>query len=219
MRSPTASTACRRIAARDCAGQATVEFALVTVAFLSVVLGMGALWRSVSAGAFVEHALSCASHCVTGSLPGALADTVLLLSVQPGMVLYDRMVMRAAASDACRLAAAKTDAVGDSSQAVEAFVRHRLGAIPPVSCFHVHDGGCSWEVSVQGDERSERVSVEVVGKVKPLPFLDAGAVLLSMTDGDGLLTVKARCERATQPEWVAGSPQGLDPEAWIGAWL
>ena len=26
--------------------------------------------------------------------------TVLLLSVQPGMVLYDRMVMRAAASDA-----------------------------------------------------------------------------------------------------------------------
>ena len=73
MRSPTASTACRRIAARDCAGQATVEFALVTVAFLSVVLGMGALWRSVSAGAFVEHA----SHCVTGSLPGALADTVL----------------------------------------------------------------------------------------------------------------------------------------------
>ena len=219
MRSPTASTACRRIAARDCAGQATVEFALVAVAFLSVVLGMGALWRSVSAGAFVEHALSCASHCVTGSLPGALADTVLLLLVQPGMVLYDRMVMRAAASDACRLAAVKTDAVGDSSQAVEAFVRHRLGAIPPVPCFHVHDGGCSWEVSVQGDERSEKVSVEVVGKVKPLPFLDVGAVLLGMTDGDGLLTVKARCERATQPEWVAGSPQGLDPEAWIGAWL
>ena len=31
--------------------------------------------------------------------------TVLLLSVQPGMVLYDRMVMQAAASDACRLAA------------------------------------------------------------------------------------------------------------------
>lgn len=58
--------------------------------------------------------------------------TVLLLSVQPGMVLYDRIVMQAAASDACRLAAVKTDAVGDSSQAVEAFVRHRLGAIPPV---------------------------------------------------------------------------------------
>ena len=71
-------------------GQGTTEYAilvgvlvviaiiaLVAVAFLSVVLGMGALWRSVSAGTFVEHALSCASHCVTGSLPGALADTVL----------------------------------------------------------------------------------------------------------------------------------------------
>ena len=77
MRLPTESTACRRVASRDCAGQATVEFALVTVAFLSVVLGMGALWRSVSAGAFVDHALSCASHCVAGSLPGALADAVL----------------------------------------------------------------------------------------------------------------------------------------------
>ena len=76
MRLPTESTACRRVASRDCAGQATVEFALVTVAFLSVVLGMGALWRSVSAGAFVDHALSCASHCVAGSLPGALADAV-----------------------------------------------------------------------------------------------------------------------------------------------
>ena len=86
--------------------------------------------------------------------------TVLLLSVQPGMVLYDRMVMQAAASDACRLAAVKTDAVGDSSQAVEAFVRHRLGAIPPVPCFHVHDGGCSWEVSVQGDEHSKRAFEE-----------------------------------------------------------
>ena len=100
--------------------------------------------------------------------------TVLLLSVQPGMVLYDRMVMRAAASDACRLAAVKTDAVG-----IRRRPWRRSSAIgwrhPAVSCFHVHDGGCSWEVSVQGDERSERVSVEVVGKVKPLPFLDAGA--------------------------------------------
>ena len=61
--------------------------------------------------------------------------TVLLLSVQPGMVLYDRIVMQAAASDACRLAAVKTDAVGDSSQAVEAFVRHRLGATRPSPAF------------------------------------------------------------------------------------
>ena len=77
MRSPTESTACRWATSRDCAGQATVEFALVAVAFLSVALGMGALWRSVSSGAFVDHALSCASHCVAGSLPGVLADAVL----------------------------------------------------------------------------------------------------------------------------------------------
>ena len=42
--------------------------------------------------------------------------TALLLLVQPGMVLYDRMVMAAAATDACRVLAVKTDAAGDSSR-------------------------------------------------------------------------------------------------------
>ena len=144
--------------------------------------------------------------------------TALLLLLQPGMVLYDRMVMKAAASDACRLVAVKTDAAGDSTLAVEAFVRHRLGCIPPVACFHVHDAGCTWRIEVQGDEHASQVSVEVCGKVKPLPLLDAGAVLLGLTDEDGLLTVTARSQRAAQPDWVAASPLGLDPGAWIGAW-
>lgn len=144
--------------------------------------------------------------------------TCLLLLVQPGMVLYDRMVMKAAASDACRLVAVKTDAAGASAQAVEAYVRHRLGAIPPIDCFHVHDGGCSWDIAVEGDERCERVSVSISGKVRPLPVLDAGSALLGIADDDGLLEVKASSSRATQPDWAGASPQGLDPAAWIGAW-
>lgn len=143
---------------------------------------------------------------------------VLLLLVQPGIVLYDRMVMNAAATDACRLVATKTDVAGDSTQAVEAFVRHRLGAIPPVACFHMHEDACSWNIEVEGDEAAERVRVTVGNKVRPLPLLDAGSSLMGLLDSDGLLSFEVAAERRTQPEWVQGCEQGLRPESWIGAW-
>ena len=54
----------------------------------------------------------------------------LLLLMQPGILLYDRLVMQAAASEGCRLLATKTAAAGDMAESCEAFVRHRLGAIP-----------------------------------------------------------------------------------------
>ena len=75
MPSPKASTACRRRCGER--GQSTVEFAVVTAAFLAVMLGLGALWRGVSGGLFVEHALSTASHHVEGVVPQALADVLL----------------------------------------------------------------------------------------------------------------------------------------------
>ncbi len=83
MPSRTVSTACRgakRLArCRACAqsGQSTVEFALVTAAFLTVVIGLGALWRLASGGALVEHALATASHCVEQASPQAMADVLL----------------------------------------------------------------------------------------------------------------------------------------------
>ncbi|MFR3090641.1 MAG: TadE/TadG family type IV pilus assembly protein [Eggerthella lenta] len=83
----------------------------------------------------------------------------LLLLMQPGILLYDRLVMQAAASEGCRLLATKTAAAGDMAESCEAFVRHRLGAIPPVSCFHVHEGACSWDIRFEGDERSDVVRV------------------------------------------------------------
>lgn len=59
------------------AGQATVEFAIVTAAFLVVCLGFGAMWRGFSGGMFVEHALSSASHHVQSISPQAAADVLL----------------------------------------------------------------------------------------------------------------------------------------------
>ena len=101
----------------------------------------------------------------------------------------------------------------------EAFVRHRLGAVPPHDCFHVHRGGCSWDIVLAGDEGSQTVSVTVGIDVCPLPLLDAGAALLGMTDAAGNLHLETTVSLPAQPAWVDGAEAGRDPAGWIGAWL
>ena len=68
---------CAPHGARGEAGQSTVEYALVTVAFLSMIVGLAALWRMLDAAALVEHALVSASHHVQASAPGGVADVFL----------------------------------------------------------------------------------------------------------------------------------------------
>ena len=58
-------------------GQGTVEFALVTAAFLAAVIALGALWRGLEAGMFVDHALMSASHHIQMTMPGSVADVFL----------------------------------------------------------------------------------------------------------------------------------------------
>lgn len=142
----------------------------------------------------------------------------LLLLIQPGILLYDRIVMGAAASEACRLLATKTDAAGDMDESCEAFVRHRLGAVPPVECFHVHDGGCSWAIVLEGGEQSETVRVAIRNEVRPLPLLDAGGTLLGLVNSAGNFEIEVEAEQRTQPAWVDSSEAGRDPSGWIGAW-
>ena len=143
----------------------------------------------------------------------------LLLLMQPGMLLYDRLVMQAAASEGCRLLATKTGAAGDMAESCEAFIRHRLGAVPPVSCFHVHEGACTWDIQLEGDERSDVVRVTIVNEVRPLPLLDMGGALLGVVNGNGNLEVRVVAEQQTQPLWVHSSEVGSDPAGWIGAWV
>ena len=54
-----------------------LEFALVTAAFLAAVVALGALWRSLEAGMFVDHALMSASHHIQMTMPGSVADVFL----------------------------------------------------------------------------------------------------------------------------------------------
>ena len=54
-------------------GQASVEYALVVVAMLSVVVAVGAIANVLERGVFVEHALASAAYHVTASV-GWIAD-------------------------------------------------------------------------------------------------------------------------------------------------
>ena len=145
--------------------------------------------------------------------------TALLLLVQPAIFLYDRIVMQAAAAEGCRLLATKNSSLGTMTDSCEAFIRHRLGAIPPLDCFHVHGGGCSWDITFSGDEASEMVEVVIKNEARPLPLLDAGATLLGMTNASGNIEISATVSMPTQPGWVSGSEVVRDPSAWVGAWL
>ncbi|MEC4176744.1 hypothetical protein VJ918_07590 [Adlercreutzia sp. R21] len=50
-----------------------MEYALVTAAFICVVVAGAALWRALSSGLFVDHALMAASHHIQGAV-GWVAD-------------------------------------------------------------------------------------------------------------------------------------------------
>ena len=45
-----------------------MEFALVTAAFLAMVIAGGVVWRTFSGGILVDHALTAASHHVLSGL-------------------------------------------------------------------------------------------------------------------------------------------------------
>ena len=143
---------------------------------------------------------------------------LMLLLLQPGIVLYDRQVMGSAASEACRLLATKTSAAGSMQESCEAFVRHRLSAIPQHDSFHVHGSKCSWRITLTGDENSEYVSVRIKNELRPLPLLDAGSRLLGLTNAAGNLEIEESVTMPTQPSWASTVEGGLDPSSWIGAW-
>lgn len=139
----------------------------------------------------------------------------LLLLLQPGILLYDRIVMQGAAAQGCRLLVTSTQAGGASAASCEDLVKRWLGAVPPHDLFHVHEPSCTWEVVCEGDEYAGEVAVSIQTKVRPLPLIGAVAAYAGAVDGDGNLTVAVRETASTQPAWAQAS--GISPGAWVGA--
>lgn len=139
---------------------------------------------------------------------------LVLLLVQPGIVLYDRMVMGAAAAEGCRVLA-----TGDGDEdACIAFVKRRLGAVPQHDHFHVHSSGCTWEVRCEGGGSSDRSRVTVRTEVKPLPLLDMGATLLGLLNERGNIVVEVQATAPTRPSWAQESLGGARPGEKAGEW-
>ena len=136
---------------------------------------------------------------------------LVLLLVQPGIILYDRIVMEAAAAEGCRLLATSSD-----SGAVEDFLRRRLSAVPEQDLFHVHGSGCTWRIELEGGEGSAQVGVTIRNEVRPVPLIDAALRALGLANENGNMEIEVRASQPTQPDWAAMA--GISPAEWVNTW-
>lgn len=60
-----------------CRGQSSVEYALVVLAFASMVAAWALVWHAGRRGALLERAVSSASHVVGGGAAGGIQDLAL----------------------------------------------------------------------------------------------------------------------------------------------
>lgn len=134
----------------------------------------------------------------------------IALLIQPALLLYDRCVMEAAASETCRLAATAT--CGD--EAVEGFARRRLLSLPKLSLFH--NEGCDWEIELESGGGGSPTRVSIKNHVKVLPLLGFTASTISTPAGDGCALLEAEAVSTVLPLWL-GAESGT-VEEWIGRW-
>ncbi len=160
------------------------------------------VWHSCKGQATVEAAFA---------LPVLVVLVLLLL--QPGIVLYDRIVMQGAAADGCRLLCTSGQDGEDSS---EEYMRRRLSAVPQIDQFHVHASGCSWNIELLGNEASSEVKVKITNELKPLPLVDFGMTLAGLVNGDGNLVIEVESSAHMQPDWLEASEEGRNPSGWVG---
>lgn len=162
-----------------------------------------------------------ASACFRGTRGQATVEAALLIpalllglviAVQPGIVLFDRVVMEMAAAEGCR--ALETASAADEGEVVE-YVQRRLGAVPAVSAFH--EG--LWDIEVQGAGQSGQcVSVRISHGYRPLPLVGQGMGLLGLVGGNGLVRQEVFREMSIHDEWALESEFGLSYESWIDRW-
>lgn len=130
---------------------------------------------------------------------------LLLFLLQPGIVLYDRIVMEGAAAEACRLLSTTT---GENAQTNDEYVRRRLSSIPEADAFHVHSTGCSWLIELAGDDSAATTTCTIRTELKPLPLVDIGLGALGGLNQNGNLEIEVSASAQTQPDWALASAEG-----------
>lgn len=128
---------------------------------------------------------------------------VFALMLQPGLILYSRICMYSAASEACRLYAVQAEA-GSGRYAEDRyreFIEHRLSAIPYIDIFHL-GGEDGWDISYAQD--SDCVEVKIVHALKPLPLLGVTGAALGDLQADGSVRVEVSSRSQIRPHWLKG---------------
>ena len=124
--------------------------------------------------------------------------TCVLLLIQPAIVLYDEIIMKSAAAEACRIA----NSTGNlSEEVVEDFVRRRLSAIPEVDIFHIHSDECSYIIQVYGMNETYS-TINIYNRIKPLPLIDVLLKSLASSTYDGNWHISATYTQIYKPEWA-----------------
>ncbi len=135
---------------------------------------------------------------------------VLGILLQPSILLYDRMVMEAAAGQALRILS--TRPANSIDEGYKDVILQQLESIPDIDIFHSGD----WEIYIEGNESSSEVSVRIIGKVQPLPLLGIAAGAIGLLDENDMFTLEVEASSQTQPSWVF--KQGSDPSLWVDQW-
>lgn len=135
----------------------------------------------------------------------------LLVLLQPAIVLYDRAVAMAAATQGCRLLETRSS---QSDEEVRAFVERRLAAIPDVEIFHAGQ----WDIRFEGSQSDEEVSVSISHALKPLPLVGAAMGIVGLADESGMYRQEVSCSASVRDDWLVQSERGCDPQAWIERW-
>ncbi len=139
-------------------------------------------------------------------LPVIFAIFGLLL--QPAILLYNRCIMNAAASEGCRLVS--TNTADDAT--IRTYVERRLEPIPKIDIFHTtQDWIVTWSQSQDG-----AANIIIENRVQPLPLFGITASLMDAMGEDGMIVQRVAVSCSPVPAW-AGS-QSYSPSSWIGAW-
>lgn len=128
---------------------------------------------------------------------------LLALLLQPACLLYTRAIMQQAAAETARALISRSTSGALSDESYVAYARRRLSAVPNVAAFHT-GGSAGWQVELSGNESSSEVSVEIKGKLRPLPLVGVVAQMLGEVEGDEVvLTVQAK--ETSRPGWLEGT--------------
>ena len=155
----------------------------------------------------------CGQATVEAAIMIPVIFLLMLLLIQPGILLYDWIVMNEACAETCR--AVSTINENDKQSMCESYVRRRLAAIPEQDHFHVHSTGCTYDIQMSGNNSTSSVTVEIKIEVKPLPLIGFLSQILGILNENQNFEVKASSTQQCRPSWI----REQNAEKWVGSWL